>query len=1051
MSTFVPAFGALTALRANPAAAAVARASASAPALPDTNYAYPTNALFVSPTGSDTAAGTLAAPLQTLGAAVAKAAAGATIVLRAGTYREKLGIVSKRLTIQPYPHEQVWLKGSQVVSSWQPQGSTWVASNWTAQFCQTCAAPSVIDPAYPNAGLPDQVFVDGVPQDQVSSAAAVVPGTFFVDYSSSTIVLGSDPTNHLVEASAYGYSVNLVTTAAGSAIRGIGIAQYAPTWDTSVVQAALVIDAANVTVENVVVTQSAARGIAFYDTGDVLRSSQVVDNGFTGVIAHGADGLLVEQNVISNNNTEHFSIVPSPLAAAAGIKITATNQSTLQDNIISDNIGNGIWYDISSYDMTIVRNVVQRNANHGLSVEISGTGVVASNVVTDNANFGIKISGSTSIDVWNNTAANNGQSQIAVIEDPRSNPNSSQVALGITWDTAGIDIGNNLLATSSNTSGPMLYVLDANSPKTTSAGMMISSIHHDAWSRKASNLPTVVSNWPDASGKYANYPSVPAFASGAAVEAGAWAQDTSISPFFVNEAAGDYSQTTDSPGLGTGAPLPAAVASALGLSTTATVDRGALSWPSMLPVNARPVAAFTSSCSSLTCTIDGSGSSDSDGTVAGYTWDFGDGTVGTGPSVTHTFPKTGSFTVSLSVVDDRGTVGQKSVATSVIGPNILPTSSFTSSCSTMTCSFDGTKSVDSDGTIVGYAWTFGDGSTATGSKVSHTYAVAGTYPVTLTVTDDRSGTDTASGAVAPTIAATPSSYASDSFTRTVSSGWGAASSGGNWSSPNAGALSVSNGTAVVSANSAGASGYGYLSGVSANDADTTVTFSANKAPTGSGFNANVIARRVGTNLEYRGRARIDNQGRVYAGAFKLTSGAGPVAVGAEVQVPGLVFTAGSSIQLRVQATGVNPTTIRIKAWAAGAGEPSTWAVSVTDSTAALQAKGSVGLQALLASNATNAPVTFKWDNLNVQPSNLPPTASFTSACSSLSCSVDATASTDPEGTALAYAWSFGDGVTGTGRTASHTYAAPGTYTVTLTVTDNNGTGTKAVTTRTVTV
>jgi PKD repeat protein len=73
--------------------------------------------------------------------------------------------------------------------------------------------------------------------------------------------------------------------------------------------------------------------------------------------------------------------------------------------------------------------------------------------------------------------------------------------------------------------------------------------------------------------------------------------------------------------------------------------------------------------------------------------------------------------------------------------------------------------------------------------------------------------------------------------------------------------------------------------------------------------------------------------------------------------------------------------------------------------------------------------------------NLTPTASFTVSCTGLTCSVNGSASTDPENGALTYAWSFGDGASATGVTASRTYAAAGTYTVTLTVTDNaNATG-----------
>ena len=78
------------------------------------------------------------------------------------------------------------------------------------------------------------------------------------------------------------------------------------------------------------------------------------------------------------------------------------------------------------------------------------------------------------------------------------------------------------------------------------------------------------------------------------------------------------------------------------------------------------------------------------------------------------------------------------------GGNQPPVASFTSSCPALACAFDGTGSSDPDGTIVSYAWNFGDGSTGTGPTPSHTYATGGTYTVTLTVTDDDGAIDPAS-------------------------------------------------------------------------------------------------------------------------------------------------------------------------------------------------------------------------------------------------------------------------------------------------------------------
>jgi len=75
--------------------------------------------------------------------------------------------------------------------------------------------------------------------------------------------------------------------------------------------------------------------------------------------------------------------------------------------------------------------------------------------------------------------------------------------------------------------------------------------------------------------------------------------------------------------------------------------------------------------------------------------------------------------------------------------NEPPTASFTSICDGLACNFDASASFDPDGSISGYAWAFGDGSSASGVTTSHTYTTGGTYAVALTVTDNEGATDTA--------------------------------------------------------------------------------------------------------------------------------------------------------------------------------------------------------------------------------------------------------------------------------------------------------------------
>ena len=81
------------------------------------------------------------------------------------------------------------------------------------------------------------------------------------------------------------------------------------------------------------------------------------------------------------------------------------------------------------------------------------------------------------------------------------------------------------------------------------------------------------------------------------------------------------------------------------------------------------------------------------------------------------------------------------------------------------------------------------------------------------------------------------------------------------------------------------------------------------------------------------------------------------------------------------------------------------------------------------------------DDAGPPPVNTAPTASFTVSCVTLTCSFNAGASSDPQGTPLTYAWNFGDDSTGTGVTTSRTYASAAARTVTLTVSDGSLTNT----------
>jgi PKD repeat protein len=156
------------------------------------------------------------------------------------------------------------------------------------------------------------------------------------------------------------------------------------------------------------------------------------------------------------------------------------------------------------------------------------------------------------------------------------------------------------------------------------------------------------------------------------------------------------------------------------------------------PPNHPPSASFTASCSALACEFT-DGSSDSDGHVAEWHWQFGDGATSTEQNPSHSYGTDGIYTVTLTVTDDEGTPGVSSQQlTAGTPPNQNPAASFTSSCINLACSFtDGSS--DQDGSVTSWAWEFGDGATADVRNPSHIYAGAGTYTVGLTVRDEDGG------------------------------------------------------------------------------------------------------------------------------------------------------------------------------------------------------------------------------------------------------------------------------------------------------------------------
>ena len=172
-----------------------------------------------------------------------------------------------------------------------------------------------------------------------------------------------------------------------------------------------------------------------------------------------------------------------------------------------------------------------------------------------------------------------------------------------------------------------------------------------------------------------------------------------------------------------------------------TIDSTTVKVPNPEPLQAIISVTQTSSVVPLNIVFSGTGSK---GDISTYSWDFGDGTTTTGPTVSHIYTTQGDYTVSLTVSnqnEESSPTTTAIVAQSDTSNQDPPTAVLSSSASTgnapLTVTFDGGSSTTPNSSIVGYHWIFGDSSQATGETVSHTYSKAGTYYTRLTVEDSK--------------------------------------------------------------------------------------------------------------------------------------------------------------------------------------------------------------------------------------------------------------------------------------------------------------------------
>ncbi|MGV0110190.1 PKD domain-containing protein [Arthrobacter sp. CP30] len=381
--------------------------------------------------------------------------------------------------------------------------------------------------------------------------------------------------------------------------------------------------------------------------------------------------------------------------------------------------------------------------------------------------------------------------------------------------------------------------------------------------------------------------------------------------------------------------------------------------------NTAPKAAFTASCNGADCAFDASTSADAEGAIASYSWNFGDGASGSGRTATHAYGESGTYDVGLQVTDGAGLTATSSQQVTVVIPvNTAPTASFTAVCENRTCTFDGSASADPEGAVAGWDWSFGDGSAQSGQVVTRTFAANGTYTVDLTVRDAQGLSATSRQQVTVRLdlpAGTP--LVQDAFDRTLSSGLGTANLGGAWRiSGSSTRYSVEPSAGILKMLAPGNAPAALVPGVVSSATETRMDAVLDKPATGGGVYVTLTGRAVEGQGEYRAKLRYISSGRVYIALTRSASDGSEVYLTSEVLVPGLTGAPGERLTLKMLASGVGSTDLKAKVWAAGTSEPAAWQVGAVDTTASLQAEGSVGVRAQLSGSAVNAPVWLRVSN-----------------------------------------------------------------------------------------
>lgn len=299
--------------------------------------------------------------------AVERAGEGAVFCLKNGVHR--LQVVRPLRNQHFYGEGKSILNGSRVLTSFSREERYWVASGvppWELRHGE-CASES------PACTMRAAVFIDDRALVPAPSKAELDAGRFYYDVSNGRLYLVDDPEGHLVEAAVAQAAFD--SLASGVSISNLTIEKYASPPQRSAVRGA---HATAWTIENCEVRLNGSGGIGIGD-GTRIRSNNIHHNGQYGIGGIGKN-VVIENNRIWANNTRGYEF----RWEAGGVKLVLSDNVVLRANSVHDNVGPGLWCDISCRDVVYEGNRVEGNHDAGIFFEISFRAIIRDNVVRHN-------------------------------------------------------------------------------------------------------------------------------------------------------------------------------------------------------------------------------------------------------------------------------------------------------------------------------------------------------------------------------------------------------------------------------------------------------------------------------------------------------------------------------------------------------------------------------------------------------------------------------------------------------------------------------------------